>query len=88
VLGPSLLSGPGCALVHPRTGGEPSSRQIDELLDERLTRCGRSGEDVAVGTQRQVRGATFHPRNLRLLTPVLNSTKERRPSDVLVALHK
>ena len=27
VLGPSLLSGPGCALVHPRTGGEPSSRQ-------------------------------------------------------------
>jgi hypothetical protein len=50
MLGPSLLSGPGCALVYPRTGGEPSSRQIDELLDERLTRCGRSGEDVAVGT--------------------------------------
>ena len=28
-------------------GGEPSSRQVDELLDERLAHRGRSGEDVA-----------------------------------------
>ena len=31
-------------------GGEPSSRQVDELLDERLTHRGRAGEDAAVGT--------------------------------------
>ena len=31
-------------------GGEPSSRQIDELLDERLANLGRAGEDVAVDT--------------------------------------
>jgi hypothetical protein len=29
-------------------GGEPSSRQVDELLDERLSRGGRAGEDAAV----------------------------------------
>ena len=29
-------------------GGEPSSRDVDELLDERLAHCGRPGEDVAV----------------------------------------
>jgi hypothetical protein len=28
-------------------GGEPSSRQVDELLDERLAHRGRSGEDAA-----------------------------------------
>jgi hypothetical protein len=27
-------------------GGEPSSRQLDELLDERLAHRGRSGEDA------------------------------------------
>jgi hypothetical protein len=31
-------------------GGEPSSRQVDELLDERLPHCGRAGEDAAVDT--------------------------------------
>jgi hypothetical protein len=30
-------------------GGEPSSRQVDELLDERLAHCGWAGEDAAVG---------------------------------------
>jgi hypothetical protein len=30
-------------------GGEPSSRQIDELLDERLTHRGRADERGAVG---------------------------------------
>jgi hypothetical protein len=30
-------------------GGEPSSRQVDELLDERLAHRGRSGEDAAAG---------------------------------------
>jgi hypothetical protein len=29
-------------------GGEPSSRHVDELLDERLSHCGRLGEDAAV----------------------------------------
>jgi hypothetical protein len=29
-------------------GGEPSSRQVDELLDERLAHRGRAGEDAAV----------------------------------------
>ena len=29
-------------------GGEPSSRQVDELLDERLVHRGRAGEDAAV----------------------------------------
>ena len=29
-------------------GGEPSSRQVDELLDERLAHRGRPGEDAAV----------------------------------------
>lgn len=29
-------------------GGEPSSRQVDELVDERLAHLGRAGEDVAV----------------------------------------
>ena len=31
-------------------GGEPSSRQVDELLDERLSHRGRRGEHPAVGT--------------------------------------
>ena len=31
-------------------GGEPSSRQVDEFLDERLAHCGRAGEDAAVDT--------------------------------------
>jgi hypothetical protein len=31
-------------------GGEPSSRDVDELLDERLARRGRLGEDAAVDT--------------------------------------
>jgi hypothetical protein len=31
-------------------GGEPSSRHVDELLDERLSHCGRLGEDAAVDT--------------------------------------
>jgi hypothetical protein len=31
-------------------GGEPSSRQVDELLDERLEHRGRRGEHPAVGT--------------------------------------
>jgi hypothetical protein len=31
-------------------GGEPSSRQVDELLDERLANLGRAGEDVAART--------------------------------------
>jgi hypothetical protein len=31
-------------------GGEPSSRQVDELLDERLAHRGRSREDTAVDT--------------------------------------
>ena len=30
-------------------GGEPSSRQVDELLDERLAHRVRAGEDAAVG---------------------------------------
>jgi hypothetical protein len=34
-----------CAFEH---GGEPSSRQVDELLDERLAHRGRPGEDAAV----------------------------------------
>ena len=29
-------------------GGEPSSRDVDELLDERLAHCSRPGEDAAV----------------------------------------
>ena len=29
---------------------EPSTRQVDELLDERLSHRGRAGEDSAVGT--------------------------------------
>jgi hypothetical protein len=29
-------------------GGEPSSRQVDELLDERLAHRCRAGEDAAV----------------------------------------
>ena len=28
--------------------GEPSSRDVDELLDERLAHCSRPGEDAAV----------------------------------------
>jgi hypothetical protein len=31
-------------------GGEPSGRQVDELLDERLAHRGRPGEHAAVGT--------------------------------------
>jgi hypothetical protein len=31
-------------------GSEPSSRDVDELLDERLARRGRPGEDAAVDT--------------------------------------
>ncbi len=31
-------------------GGEPSSRQVDKLLDERLAHRGRAGEDAAVDT--------------------------------------
>jgi hypothetical protein len=31
-------------------GGEPSSRQVDELLDERLAHRGRAGQDSAVET--------------------------------------
>jgi hypothetical protein len=31
-------------------GGEPSSRQVDELLDERLANLGRASEDAAVDT--------------------------------------
>jgi hypothetical protein len=31
-------------------GGEPSSRHVDELLDERLAHRGRAGEHPAVGT--------------------------------------
>lgn len=29
-------------------GGVPSSRQVDELLDERLSHCGQAGGDAAV----------------------------------------
>ena len=31
-------------------GGEPSSRQVDELLDERLAQLRGASEDVAVDT--------------------------------------
>ena len=31
-------------------GGQPSSRHVDELLDERLSHSGRLGEDAAVDT--------------------------------------
>jgi hypothetical protein len=31
-------------------GGEPSSRDVDELLDERLAHRGRAGEDAAIET--------------------------------------
>ena len=31
-------------------GGEPSSRQVDELLDERLAHRGWAGQDAAVAT--------------------------------------
>ena len=31
-------------------GGEPSSRQVDELLDERLAHLRGASEDVAVDT--------------------------------------
>ena len=31
-------------------GGEPSSRQVDKLLDERLAHRGRTGQDPAVDT--------------------------------------
>jgi hypothetical protein len=31
-------------------GGEPSSRQVDELLDERLSHLRGASEDAAVGT--------------------------------------
>jgi hypothetical protein len=31
-------------------GGEPSSRQLDELLNERLAHRGRAGEGTAVDT--------------------------------------
>jgi hypothetical protein len=31
-------------------GDEPSSRHVDELLDERLAHRGRSGQDTAVET--------------------------------------
>jgi len=30
--------------------GEPSSRQVDELLEERLAHRGRAGKDAAVET--------------------------------------
>jgi hypothetical protein len=35
-------------------GGEPSSRDVDELLDERLAHCSRPGEDAAVDSSRRV----------------------------------
>jgi hypothetical protein len=50
-------------------GGEPSSRQVDELLDERLAQLRGASEDVAVGTWPTGRGATFHPKNARLIHP-------------------
>jgi hypothetical protein len=31
-------------------GGEPSSRDVDELLDERLVHRGRPGDDAAIET--------------------------------------
>jgi hypothetical protein len=34
-------------------GGEPSSRQLDELLDKRLAHRGRANQDAAVDTYRQ-----------------------------------
>ena len=33
-------------------GGEPSSRPVDDLLDERLAHRSRAGEDAAVDTER------------------------------------
>jgi hypothetical protein len=39
-------------------GGEPSSRDIDELLDERLAHRGRPGEGTAVDTQRRTISST------------------------------
>ena len=33
-------------------GGEPSSRLVNELLDERLAHRGRAGEDAAVAASR------------------------------------
>jgi hypothetical protein len=32
------------ATARPNHGSEPSSRHVDELLDERLTHCGRARE--------------------------------------------
>jgi hypothetical protein len=40
-------------------GGEPSSRQVYELLDERLVHLRGAIED----------GATFHPKNVKSLHP-------------------
>jgi hypothetical protein len=45
---PLLLVAVGGSLREQ--GGEPSSRQVDELLDERLAHRGRPGEDTAVET--------------------------------------
>lgn len=36
-------------------GGEPSSRQVDELLDERPAHRGRASEDAAVDTETGLR---------------------------------
>ena len=41
---------PGVALVEQ--GGQPSNRQVDELLDGRLAQRGRAGEDAVVDTSR------------------------------------
>ncbi|HME79457.1 MAG TPA: hypothetical protein VKI00_28475 [Mycobacterium sp.] len=46
-------------------GGEPSSRQVDELLDERLKHRGRLGEEAAVDTEI----ATAKRAVIRLLVP-------------------
>ena len=41
-------------LIHEH-GSEPSSHQIDELLDERLSHRGRVGDDAAAGRRRHAR---------------------------------
>jgi len=54
-------------------GGEPSSRHVDELLDERLAHRGRAGEDAAVDTQRR----PVHHRTARQARPGRVSTATR-----------
>jgi hypothetical protein len=50
-------------------GGEPSSRQVDDLLDERLAHVRGASEDVAVNTYCQARRCRIPPKEGTTITP-------------------